>query len=326
MRSSQQDDGAILVDDNGSAVRDFRDDVIDGLQRSQKTLPSKYFYDAEGSRLFDCICELDAYYPTRTELAIMERHIDDIGRRIGPRAMLIEPGSGSSLKTRILLDHLPEVAAYVPVEICREHLEQAAADLAAIYPDVQILPLCADFTEDFELPASDCQPSRKVVFFPGSTIGNFMPDQARRLLRQMADLAGRGGGLLIGVDLKKDRRILERAYNDQAGVTAAFNRNLLVRINRELDADFDLDTFSHRAFYNAQRGRVEMHLVSDAEQSVMVDGVQIDFDEGESIRTECSHKYSVQEFRDLAASAGYREVDLWIDPDRLFSVQFFEVA
>ena len=320
-----QQDGTALVYDAGTATRDFRDDVVNGLQQPVKTLSSKYLYDAKGSQLFDRICELDEYYPTRTELAIMESNIGDIAERVGPRTMLIEPGSGSSMKSRMLLDNLEDVVAYVPVEICREHLELAATELAETYPDVQMLPVCADFTDDVRVPTSDRTPTKRVVFFPGSTIGNFMPDDARQLLQRMAGLAGRDGGLLIGVDLKKDRETLERAYNDREGVTAAFNRNLLERINNELDADFDLDTFTHNAFYNEANGRIEMHLVSKDDQSVVVDGETIAFREGESIRTECSHKYGIEQFRDMAADAGFEAVDVWTDPDQLFSVRYFEV-
>ena len=232
----------------------FLKDVVAGLTGTPKTLPCKYFYDERGSRLFDAICELDEYYPTRTELAILEQHAGEMAAQIGPTVMLVEPGSGSSLKTRLLLDRLEDPVAYVPVDISCAHLKLMAGDLEADYPMLEVLPVCADFTTRFALPKSQRQrPAISAVYFPGSTIGNFLPEAAERLLGWMGEVVGVGGGLLIGVDLVKDRRVLEAAYNDREGVTAEFNLNLLRRINDELGADFDLNGFEHRARYNEHK-------------------------------------------------------------------------
>jgi dimethylhistidine N-methyltransferase len=304
----------------------FLDDVLEGLSQPAKRLPCKYFYDARGCRLFDAICELEEYYPTRTELAIMRRHVDEMVARIGPRAMVIELGSGSSTKTRVLLDRLPQPAAYVPVEIAREHLATAAAQLRARYPRLQIHPLCADFTADFDLPECGAEPLRRVAYFPGSTLGNFEPEEAEALLTRLAGLVGEGGGLLIGLDLQKDRRILEAAYNDAAGVTAEFNLNLLIRINRELAGNFRLNQFHHAAFYNETAGRIEMHLVSGCRQTAHVAGQAFHFVRGETICTEYSHKYNLPQFRRTAIRAGFQHVQTWTDPQPWFAVAYFEVA
>ncbi|HVF11165.1 MAG TPA: L-histidine N(alpha)-methyltransferase, partial [Abditibacteriaceae bacterium] len=239
----------------------FREEVLHGLQQPQKELPCKYFYDERGSHLFDQICRLEEYYPTRTELAIMQEHAGAMAQLLGRGCLLIEYGSGSSLKTRVLLDHLAAPAAYVPIDISRAHLMRSAGRLAAAYPGLKVLPVCADYTTDFTLPTCHRPIARKAVYFPGSTIGNFDPTQAQNFLCHIAEICGVGGGLLIGIDLKKDACILEPAYNDARGVTAAFNLNLLRRINRELGADFQLDRFQHYAFYNEELGRIEMHLV-----------------------------------------------------------------
>ena len=302
----------------------FLQDVLDGLRQRPKTLPCKYFYDERGCWLFDEICELDEYYLTRTELSIMSRDAQRMADRVGPECMLIEYGSGSSIKTRILLDHLQRPAAYVPVEIAREHLEKTATELAGDYPELEVMPICADFTNDFELPASDRTPRRCVVYFPGSTIGNFQPDSAKRLFRQIAQQCGRGGGLLIGVDLKKDVDVLERAYNDRRGVTAEFNLNLLQRINRELDADFDTQQFAHHAFYNPERGRIEIYLKSLSRQSMSIDGEQFDFGKHELLLTEHSHKYDLDDIRNLAAATGMEIVDYWTDPNEWFGVFYLQ--
>ena len=306
-------------------LKQFRADVLDGLRKPAKELPCKYFYDEHGSKLFDAICELDEYYLTRTELAIMREQAAAMAAAIGPRALLIEFGSGSSLKTRLLLDELDRPAAYVPVDISGSHLAASARRLAEQYPGIDIRPVCADFTGPLELP--ECEtPKRRVVYFPGSTIGNFGPADARRLLRHIRGVCGSGGGLLVGIDLKKDVGILEAAYNDRAGVTAEFNLNVLRRINRELGADFRLDAFAHRAFYNAGHGRVEMHLVSRERQTVHVGGVAIPFAAGETIHTECSYKYAVDEFCGLAAAAELKRTRLWTDREELFAVMLFEAA
>lgn len=300
----------------------LRDEVLDGLRSTPKQLPSKFFYDERGSRLFDAICELDEYYPTRTEQAIMEAHVDDMVDAIGSRALLVEYGSGSSVKTRILLDHLRDLAGYVPIDISRDHLMQAAEEIARQYPDLSVLPVCADYTADYRLPEPETPANRTVVYYPGSTIGNFTPSTARAFLEHVGTHVGPEGGLLIGVDLRKDEALLHAAYNDSDGVTAAFNKNLLRRINRELDADFDLDQFRHEAIYNREHGRVEMHLVSEADQQVTVAGVEFDFARGERITTEYSYKYTLDRFASLAAEAGWSVEHVWTDEDELFSVQY----
>jgi dimethylhistidine N-methyltransferase len=311
--------------DRAPADESFRAAVIAGLLRPHKELPCKFFYDARGSQLFEQICELEDYYLTRTELAIMHRHAREMAARLGEHCLLIEYGSGSSIKTRLLLNHLREAAAYVPIDISREHLARTARALSRRYPNVDVQPLWTDFTTDFELPPVARPAARRVVYFPGSTIGNFEPDAAVVLLRRIARLCGPGGGLLLGADLKKDAAIIERAYNDRAGVTAAFNINLLVRINRELGADFQSDAFRHQAFYNQEQGRIEMHLVSEGAQVVHIDGREFAFAQGESIRTEYSYKYSLQDVRDLARPAGLEVKKVWTDEERLFSVQYLTV-
>jgi dimethylhistidine N-methyltransferase len=301
----------------------MRAEVLAGLRRGRNRLPCKYFYDAAGSKLFDEICTLDEYYLTRTELSIMREHARDMCAAIGPDALLIEYGSGSSTKTRILLDPLKDPAGYVPIDISGEHLAQSAHALSRGYPALDVLPVCADYTHAFELPKPARTASRRVVYFPGSTIGNFEPDDALAFLRGIAGVCGTGGGLLIGVDLKKDPAILHAAYNDARGVTAAFNLNLLGRLNRELQADFDLSAFAHYAFYNPRKGRIEMHLVSRRRQTVRFGGDDaIRFDEGESIFTESSYKYTTDQFSALAREAGFRPRSAWTDAGRRFSVQF----
>lgn len=299
----------------------FREDVLGGLTRPRKQVPCKLFYDEHGSRLFEEIAQLDEYYLTRTETTIMERWAWEMAARLGPNCLLIEYGSGNSWKVRLLLDHLEDPVGYVPIDISREPLLDSAARLAHDYPELEVLPVWADYTGRFELPRPRRPAAKNVVYFPGSTIGNFEPEPARRFLHDVAELCGRGGQLLIGVDINRDPRTLHPAYNDRRGVTAAFNLNLLARINRELGADFRLDRFRHYAFYNPAEHRVEMHLVSLFDQRVRTDGAWIDFDRGESIWTESSYKYSLADFERLAASAGFRVEKVWTDPAELFSVQ-----
>lgn len=301
------------------------EDAIAGLSRHPKSLPCKYFYDARGSALFERICELDEYYPTRTEIEIMTRHGAEMAAAVGECALLVEYGTGSARKARVLLDHLEEPAGYVPVDISREHLVEAAQEISADHPKLPVLPVCADFTGDFELPETSRAAERVVAWFPGSTIGNFTRGAARDFLARIAALVGDGGGLLIGVDLKKDRETLERAYDDAEGVTAAFNKNLLVRLNEELGADFALDGFDHRAHYDAAEGRVEMHLVSRRRQAVELGGEHIEFDRDETIHTENSYKYALDEFDALAREAGFTTERVWTDPAGLFSVQYLRV-
>jgi dimethylhistidine N-methyltransferase len=314
------------VHDLSPAVARFRADVLSGLRNRQKRLPCKYFYDDVGSRLFDDICELPEYYPTRTELSILHADGGAMAGRLGPDCLVIEYGSGSGTKTRLLLDALDQPAGYLPMDIAREHLERSAATLAAEFPALAVLPVCADFTRTFALPPGLPVAARRAIYFPGSTIGNFSPPAARRLLAGMALLAGAGGAVLIGVDLKKDPRVLEAAYDDAAGVTAAFNRNLLVRINRELGGTFRPELFAHHALYNPTHGRIEMHLVSRRRQTVGVAGERIEFEDGEGIRTECSYKYTVRGFQALAAEAGLLARQVWTDPKRWFSVQYLTVT
>ncbi len=300
-------------------------EVLQGLRRAQKSLPSKFFYDRRGSQLFDQICELEEYYPTRTELAIMREHAGEMASHLGPRCLLIEYGSGSSLKTRLLLDHLENPAGYVPVDISREHLLEAAARLSEDYPHVEMLPVCADFTKSFEIPECRLDVARRVVYFPGSTIGNLTKAQSVALLQNIAAVIDRGG-LLIGVDLEKDIRHLTPAYNDSQGVTAAFNLNMLHRINRELDADFTVEEFRHEARYEPALGRVEMHLVSRTDQVVQIRDEAFSFRRGESIHTENSHKYSLEGFSDIAAQADLCVQKVWLDNQKLFSVQYLTRA
>ena len=308
------------------ATATFLDDVVSGLSRAKKHLPCKYFYDGRGSTLFEQICDLEEYYLARSESAIMRRFAPEMAAQIGPGVMLIEYGSGASLKTRFLLDHLDDPVAYVPVDISRRHLLQSARALAAIYGHIQVLPVCADFTQGFDLPIADRVPTHKAVYFPGSTIGNFRPQEAISLLRNIAQFCRTGGGLLIGIDLKKDRETIEAAYNDQQGVTAEFNLNLLHRINRELGADFQLDQFDHCARYDSDHGRIEMRLVSNQDQVVSVNGHVFEFAEGEAISTEYSHKYTIEEFSSIAGDVGLSLHRHWTDPQRNVAVLHFVVV
>jgi L-histidine Nalpha-methyltransferase len=298
----------------------FLKDVLDGLSLPRKRLSSKYFYDSAGSKLFDRITELDEYYLTRTELAIMRAHAGAMARRCGPGCLLIELGAGSLVKARLLLDRLDRPAGFVPVDVSGEHLRGAAAELARDYPTLEVRPVVADFMRPFELPA--IRTERRVVYFPGSTIGNFDPPDADELLRRIAGLVGPGGGLLLGVDLRKDPAILEPAYNDASGVTAAFNRNLLARINRELGGDFDLARFRHLSFFNIERSRIEMHLVSAGDQQVRIGDRTFTFRTGESIRTENSYKYDVAELIERAAGCGLNAEETWTDAKRHFAVLY----
>lgn len=299
-------------------------EVLEGLLKPRKELPCKLFYDERGSALFDEICKLEEYYPTRTEISIMSENIAEISAALGKRCILIEFGSGSSTKIRLLLDHLEEPTAYVPIDISAEHLMKSAAALAEDYPALKIIPVYADYTQPFSLPLFDFSYLRKVIYYPGSTIGNFTRESARRFLRQIAKRAGSGNGLLIGVDLKKDKKTLEAAYNDKREVTAEFNLNILRRLNRELGADFRLEWWRHHAFYNGDEGRIEMRLVSRKDQQTRINGTKISFRQNESILTEYSYKYTVEEFRELVV--GLFEVEhVWTDSESKFSVQYLTV-
>jgi dimethylhistidine N-methyltransferase len=304
----------------------LRDDVLAGLRRRPRTLPCKYFYDERGSRLFEKICELDEYYLTRTELVILERSVAEMARCLGPGCMLIEPGSGSGTKTRLLLEALESPVAYVPVDISRDVLLRSSESIDGAHPELEVLPVCADFTQPFALPTPRRRPARRVVYFPGSTIGNFDPPEVVRFLARLRELCAPGGAVLVGADLRKDRKVLEAAYDDAAGVTAEFNLNLLLRVNRELGADFDLGRFRHRAVWDEGRGRVEMHLVSTAAQTVRVDGESFSFAPGEEIHSESSYKYDLEGFAGLAAAAGLAVARVWLDERRWFSVQYLTEA
>lgn len=300
------------------------DEVLAGFDASPRTLPCKLLYDQRGSALFDQICELPEYYPTRTELAIMRRHVADMAQCIGEQAMLVELGSGSSIKTELLLDELaPTLAAYVPLDISRQHLLASASRIVDRYPSLEVLPVCADYMQALKLPTPTQTPTRTVAYFPGSTIGNFHPEDATAFLDRIARLVGPGGGLIIGVDLRKSPAILEPAYDDSAGVTAAFNVNMLHRLRHAFDADLDPEAFGHRAVWNRDAGRIEMHLVSNRAQVIALHGRRFTFNAGDSIRTECSYKHTLDSFADLARAFAVRRV--WTDPNDLFSVQYLEV-
>jgi dimethylhistidine N-methyltransferase len=317
--------GEVVLSNFEPNGEDLEAEFIAGLTRRPKTLPCKFFYDERGSNLFEQICALDEYYLTRTENKILADNIAVIAALCGPRCLLVEIGSGNSNKTRLLLDHLREPVAYVPIDLSRAHLLRAADALNGDYFPLQILPVCADYNQPLRLPAPACSPERLTIFFPGSTIGNFEPSQAAAFLRRIAGWCQPGDGLLVGVDLQKQRDILHRAYNDAKGITAAFNLNLLERANHELVANFDLDQFRHHAFYNSEHGRIEMHLVSCRKQTVDLAGKQIEFDTGEQITTEYSYKYRVETFRALASAAGWKPERVWTDKDRWFSVQYFSL-
>ena len=306
-----------------TASGEFEREVINGLSADQKWLPCKWFYDEPGSKLFERITRLDEYYQTRTELSITRDHLDDIAAAVGRDALLVEYGSGMSTKTELLLSRLNgSLAGYVPIDISPWYLKTAAAKLERRHPTVEILPLCADYTVPLILPEPARNVRRRVAYFPGSTIGNFDRPAAVAFLRSVAETVGPDGGLLIGVDLVKEPSILHAAYNDADGVTAEFNLNLLARINRELDGTFDLNRWAHHALYNPIPNRIEMHLVSLADQSATVAGRRFNFDEGESIFTEVSHKYTPRNFSSLASRAGWTVQNVWTDERRLFSVQY----
>ncbi|WP_329742860.1 L-histidine N(alpha)-methyltransferase [Dyella sp. A6] len=309
-------------DDRRPPVNELLEIVQRGLQGRIKRLPSWLFYDERGSALFERICEQPEYYLTRCEIALLDTHAAAIGDVLGPDVRLVEYGSGHAHKTRQLLGHLVSPVAWVPVEISPEPLRLSVQRMAASFPDVPMQPLCADFTRPLRLPVAPRATRRTVIYFPGSTIGNFDHADAVALLRKMRSEMGEGGGILIGVDLKKDPSAIEAAYNDQAGVTAEFTLNLLARLNRELGCDFDLSAFRHRARYNSMAGRIETHLVSLREQSVQVGRRQFAFACNEAMLVEYSCKYSREDFAALAARAGLRVEHIWLDPDEKFSVQY----
>ena len=306
------------------AAGEFAAALLSGLARTPRSVPCRFFYNARGSELFEEITKLEEYYPTRVETALLEANGEEIAALAGPGRVLVEFGSGSSRKTSLLLAALRQVPAYIPIDIAAESLEEAAAWLSGRHPDLTIAPLIADFTATRALPALARRKPR-LGFFSGSTIGNLTHAEARAFLGNAARLLGPGSAFLLGVDLKKSERILVPAYNDARGVTAAFNLNLLVRANRELAADFDLTRFAHDAVWNAEAGRIEMYLVSLAEQTVHIAGRAFAFNEGERIHTENSHKYTVDEFRLLAGASGWTPVKAWTDADQLFSLHLLRL-
>jgi dimethylhistidine N-methyltransferase len=311
--------------------KEFLAEVVNGLSKPQKTLPCKYFYDEKGSQLFEAICATPEYYVTRTECNIYEKYADEMSDLIGDKVLLLEPGAGSVKKVGLLLDKLNAPVGFVPMDISQEILEDSSKILSEQFPAININPIVVDFLNKEQihnifsaLPAKPLV-NKRVIFFPGSTIGNFDPDDAVSFLKQFADSLHTGDGLLIGVDLVKDTAILEAAYDDATGITAEFNANLLDRIDRELDAKFYLGSFNHRAIFNCKKSRIEMHLVSDNEQSVHIANNEFIFEEGETIHTENSYKYTVDSFSVLAKKAGFRLEKVWKDDDGFFSVNYFSV-
>ena len=297
-------------------------EIVAGLRRPEKMISPKYFYDERGSKLFDAITHLPEYYPTETELGILHANMHEIIALLGPQASLIEFGSGSSRKTRALLANMLRQAVYVPVDISEDHLLKSAGRIRAEFPKLEILPVVADFLHPFDLPNPTIPPLRNIVFFPGSTIGNFTRDAAHELLTVMHQEAGQGGALLIGVDLQKDAAIIERAYNDSAGLTAEFNLNMLVHLNREFGFNFDVDAYSHSAHYDTAEGRMVMRLISDKDQRFATGAEEFHIAAGEAILTEYSHKYTLDGFAAMAARAGFDVEKVWLDEQALFSVHY----
>lgn len=301
----------------------FEHDLLTALRKRPRTIAPKYFYDAQGSALFDRICDLPEYYPTRTELGILREHAGEIADLMGPHAELIEFGAGSLQKVRILLDAMDSPGRYLPIDISSEHLSQSASVLQHEYPWLDVQPVVGDYTQHIALPAPRSPYARRIGFFPGSTIGNCSPQEALSFLQGAARLL-RGGALILGADLIKDPAVLHAAYNDAQGVTAQFNLNLLARANRELGANFDLAGFSHSAFYNAPHQRVEMHLLSQRAQQIDVRGRQFSIEEGETLHTENSHKFTLDGLRQLATRAGFAPGKVWTDPSNWFSVMWLQ--
>jgi len=307
-------------------IDNFRNEVLAGLSKPQKKIPPKFFYDENGSKIFDQICELEEYYPTRIESELLRNHCSEIADLIEESCLVIEYGSGSSQKISILLDQLKNPSAYMPIDISREHMIVASTRIAEKYPDLDVLAVCADYTREMVLPEYNQNiVKKKVIFFPGTTIANLERIEAVKLLKQSATIVGLGGGMLIGVDTKKDPQLLHAAYNDAKGVTAAFNLNLLLRMNRELEADFKLNSFNHYAFFNLKKSRIELHLVSLKDQIVTVAGQKFRFIDGESIHTENSYKFSIQEVQNLAEECGFKLTKVWSDSNNYFSICYLSV-
>jgi dimethylhistidine N-methyltransferase len=300
------------------------EEVLEGLNKKQKELPCKLFYDKKGSVLFDEISKLPEYYPTRTEIDIIKSNIEDISNNIGKNCLLVELGSGSSMKIRLLLKGLKELSAYVPLDISYNHLIESSNALSRDFPNLRIIPLCVDYTKPFKFPDFDFSWQKIVVFYPGSTIGNFHPNHAKKFLATIAKRCGKGSGLLIGVDLKKEKNIIENAYNDSKGVTAQFNLNILYRLNSDVDSNFEIDKWQHNAVYNEHEGRIEMHLISLATQDVSLNGTRILFEKNESIITEYSYKYTLSEFKNLVRDY-YKVQKVWVDNNNRFSLQYLSI-
>ncbi|MEM7619893.1 MAG: L-histidine N(alpha)-methyltransferase [Pseudomonadota bacterium] len=311
----------ILPSDDVLYTDEFASAVIEGLGATQKNIPCQYLYDAAGSDLFEDLTYLEEYYPTRTEIALLEKHAGDIAEMTDDGALLVEFGSGSSRKTNILLEEMKNIAAYIPIDISDAALEDAEGRLNTQFPKLKVIPIHTDFNQDVDLP-EDYSSAYRLGFFPGSTLGNFERDKARQFLEHSRGILGPKSGFIIGVDLQKDPSVLVPAYDDAKGVTAKFNLNVLNRINSDLDGTFDLDKFRHRAIYNEQEARVEMHIESLEDQEVKVLGQSVNFAQGETIHTENSHKYTVASFEKLAAAAGWSVVQTWIDDGQLFSVHY----
>ncbi len=324
--TSGADGGVAYFVDRQPRAADFEHAVIAGLRAARKEIPAKFFYDDEGSHIFNRICGTEEYYVTRTEIGLLSDRSDDIRRLAGPGTVVIEYGCGSAAKINLLLDALKDPAEYAAIDISPEHLRFVVEDISARHPGLRVGGICADFTGGFELPSEVGGGGTKLGFFPGSTIGNQTPEEARGFLRRVRENVGDGGALLIGVDLKKDAGRLNRAYNDEAGHTADFNLNLLRRIERELDSEVNVDGFEHHAFYNEGEGRIEMHLRAKSAQRIRIGGETFRFSEGETIHTENSYKYTIGEFARLAAGAGFAVGATWTDAEDLFSIHFLKAA
>lgn len=321
-----RESGRLAVLDLEPISEDFLAEVIEGLGSSPPSLPCKFFYDERGAELFQQICELPEYYITRAETEILRRYGAEMAESVGENAELVGFGTGAGVKTRMLLENLKNPIAYVPVDISKQRLMESAAALSRAMPALEILPVCADYLQEIELPRPLRKADHVAVYFPGSTIGNLEPPLARDFLQRVCNLCGKSGGLIIGVDLQKPKKRIEAAYNDSAGITAAFNLNLLVRLNRELSSDFQLSQWRHRAIYNEDAGRIEMHLVCEADQMVHIDGSKFRFRRGEFIITEFSYKHTPEGFATLALSAGFQLANTWTDSQQLFAVFHFTVA
>ncbi|MEQ9309429.1 MAG: L-histidine N(alpha)-methyltransferase [Balneolaceae bacterium] len=308
--------------DTGSEKEEMLQEVLQGMKLPQKSLPSKFFYDARGSKLFEEITELDEYYPTRTERKILENNLDEIASFLGEKVLLIEPGSGSSKKTRILLSGMNTICCYIPIDISADYLEKVAEALRKEYPNIEIVPLSTDYTTPFKLPIIN-ERSRKIVFFPGSTIGNFNDETVKRFFEVISKIVEKSGGMLIGVDLKKEIKVLEDAYNDSKGITADFNKNMLLHLNREIGSDFNIDLFEHKSLWIEDEGRIEMRLIANQSHFVHIDGERFQILEGEYIHTENSHKYSLEEFATIV-KPWFDVKKVWTDKNDYFSVQYLE--